>query len=52
MPAAPEAASGLGAAYRALERRFRRLSLIGEALRLLEWDRAVMMPRGGAATRV
>jgi carboxypeptidase Taq len=52
MPPAPEGPSGPGAAYRALERRFRRLSLIGEALRLLEWDRAVMMPRGGAATRV
>ncbi len=48
MPPAPD---GPGAAYRALERRFRRLSLIGEALRLLEWDRAVMMPPGGAESR-
>ena len=38
-------------AYKGLERRFRRLSLLGEASRLLEWDRATLMPRGGAEAR-
>ncbi len=39
-------------AYSALEARFRRLSLLGEASRLLEWDRAALMPRGGAQARI
>ncbi len=39
-------------AYAALEARFRRLSLLGEASRLLEWDRAALMPRGGAQARI
>ena len=39
-------------AYGALEARFRRLSLLGEASRLLEWDRAALMPRGGAQARI
>ncbi len=38
-------------AYGALEARFRRLSLLGEASRLLEWDCAALMPRRGAAAR-
>jgi carboxypeptidase Taq len=38
--------------YVALEARFRRLSLLGEASRLLEWDRAALMPRGGAQARI
>ena len=38
-------------AYRALEQRFRRLSLIGDSLAMLHWDRSVMMPEGGAASR-
>ena len=38
-------------AYAALESRFRRLSLLGEAAGLLHWDRATMMPPGGAESR-
>lgn len=38
-------------AYRELEKRFRRLSLIGDSLAMLHWDRSVMMPEGGAAAR-
>ncbi len=38
-------------AYRALEDRFRRISLVKDALRFLHWDMAVMMPPGGAAAR-
>lgn len=48
MSQAPEAA---GNAYQALEARFRRLSLIGDASGLLAWDRAAIMPRGGAEVR-
>ena len=33
-------------AYRTLEERFKRLSDIGGALAVLEWDQQVMMPRG------
>ena len=37
-------------AYRALEARFARMSHIGGALSVLQWDHQVMMPpgRGGA----
>jgi carboxypeptidase Taq len=38
-------------AYRTLEERFKRLSDIGGALAVLEWDHQVMMPRGGNETR-
>lgn len=38
-------------AYPALEERFKRLSDIGGALAVLEWDHQVMMPRGGNETR-
>ena len=38
-------------AYRTLEERFKRLSDIGGALAVLEWDQQVMMPRGGNETR-
>lgn len=38
-------------AYQDLEKRFRRLSLLGDASGLLAWDRAALMPRGGAAVR-
>jgi carboxypeptidase Taq len=38
-------------AYRTLEERFKRLSDIGGALAILEWDQQVMMPRGGNETR-
>jgi carboxypeptidase Taq len=38
-------------AYQQLETRFRRLGALEEALGVLNWDSAVMMPPGGAATR-
>ena len=38
-------------AYRDLERRFRRLSLLNEARGLLGWDWATMMPEAGAESR-
>jgi carboxypeptidase Taq len=38
-------------AYRDLERRFRRLALLGEAAGMLQWDMAAVMPPGGAAIR-
>jgi carboxypeptidase Taq len=41
----------LTVAYGELERRFRRLALIGESSGLLQWDMAAVMPEGGAAIR-
>jgi carboxypeptidase Taq len=38
-------------AYQQLEARFRRLSALEEAIGVLNWDSATMMPPGGAATR-
>jgi carboxypeptidase Taq len=38
-------------AYRALEARFARISHLGGALAVLQWDHQVMMPRGGNAVR-
>ncbi|MGH7099653.1 MAG: carboxypeptidase M32 [Stellaceae bacterium] len=38
-------------AYQSLETRFRRLGLLGEAVRVLQWDAAAIMPTGGAAGR-
>jgi carboxypeptidase Taq len=38
-------------AYAQLEGRFRRLSAIGGAQAMLEWDRSAMMPDGGADAR-
>ena len=38
-------------AYRALEARFKRLTILAEAAGLLRWDQSVNMPRGGAAAR-
>lgn len=38
-------------AYQALETRFRRLALLGDASGLLAWDRAAIMPSGGAEVR-
>ncbi|HJU15351.1 MAG TPA: carboxypeptidase M32 [Stellaceae bacterium] len=38
-------------AYQDLEARFRRLSLLDEAIRLLRWDAAAIMPEGGAGGR-
>ena len=40
-----------GDALAALEARFRRLSLLGEAAGVLAWDRATVMPRGGGEAR-
>ncbi|MGH7000770.1 MAG: carboxypeptidase M32, partial [Stellaceae bacterium] len=39
------------AAYATLETRFRRLGLVNEAVAMLNWDTAAMMPDGGAAAR-
>ena len=38
-------------AYRQLEERFRRLGAIEQAISVLHWDTASMMPEGGAAAR-
>ena len=38
-------------AYLELEARFRRLGALDEAIGVLNWDSATMMPPGGAATR-
>jgi len=38
-------------AYQQLEARFRRLGALEEAIGVLNWDGATMMPPGGAATR-
>jgi carboxypeptidase Taq len=38
-------------AYRELEQRFRRLAAIEQAISVLHWDTAAMMPSGGAAAR-
>ncbi|HUC10323.1 MAG TPA: carboxypeptidase M32, partial [Stellaceae bacterium] len=38
-------------AYQQLEARFRRLGALDEAISVLHWDSATMMPPGGAATR-
>ncbi len=39
------------AAYGELERRFRRLALLGEASGMLQWDMATVMPDGGSTIR-
>ena len=38
-------------AYTLLERQFRRVARLGEAAAVLNWDRAAMMPKGGAHAR-
>jgi carboxypeptidase Taq len=38
-------------AYRQLEARFRRVATVEEAIAVLHWDTAAMMPSGGAETR-
>src|SRR5207248_7024467 len=38
-------------AYRELEQRFRRLAAIEQAISVLHWDTAAIMPAGGAAAR-
>ncbi len=37
--------------YQELESRFQRLSKIGEAAGILQWDMATNMPKGGAEAR-
>ena len=41
----------MAAAYEELETRFRRLSVLRDAMAALRWDSAVMMPTGGAGAR-
>jgi carboxypeptidase Taq len=41
----------MAAAYPKLEQRFRRLGLLRDAMAMLHWDLAAMMPPGGAAAR-
>jgi carboxypeptidase Taq len=38
-------------AYRQLEERFRRIGAIGQAISVLHWDTAAIMPAGGTAAR-
>jgi carboxypeptidase Taq len=38
-------------AYRELEQRFRRIGAIGQAISVLHWDTAAIMPGGGTAAR-
>ena len=38
-------------AYPALESRFRRMNLVRDAISVLDWDGAAMMPDGGAEAR-
>ncbi|HEX2115343.1 MAG TPA: carboxypeptidase M32 [Alphaproteobacteria bacterium] len=47
MSAAPNAIT----AYDVLEKRFRRLNLVRDAVGVLQWDMAAMMPNGGADVR-
>ena len=37
--------------YKCLEKRFKRIGVLKEALSLLEWDRAVLMPPGAVGSR-
>lgn len=54
-PPLPQSASTLPPnrppAYAALEARFHRLSALGQAAAMLQWDMAAMMPPGGAEAR-
>src|SRR6185369_8805013 len=43
--------SNAASAYDALEKRFRRLNLVRDAVGVLQWDMAAMMPDGGAYVR-
>src|SRR5215469_12911320 len=47
----PAEGTRMTAAYATLEARFRRLGLVNEAVAMLNWDAAAMMPEGGAAAR-
>lgn len=37
--------------YAQLEKRFKRLNVLGDAASMLQWDMAAMMPKGGAKSR-
>ena len=39
-------------AYQELETRFKRIAALGEAEGMLHWDMSVLMPAGGAASRI
>ena len=39
-------------AYQELETRFKRMAALGEAEGMLHWDMSVLMPAGGAASRI
>ncbi|MDV7341112.1 carboxypeptidase M32 [Terasakiella sp. A23] len=41
----------MSTSYTQLEKRFKRLDVLGEAASVLHWDMAAMMPRGGAEAR-
>lgn len=43
--------SNLPDAYGRLEKRFHDISVLGDTIRLLQWDQATMMPTGGAGAR-
>ncbi|TNE35187.1 MAG: carboxypeptidase M32 [Alphaproteobacteria bacterium] len=43
--------TGVGSAYATLEKRFARLSAIGGASAILQWDSAAIMPEGGSEAR-
>lgn len=43
--------SPLNAAYRALEARFREISVLRDVVGMLDWDRATLMPPGGSEAR-
>src|SRR5271155_1090666 len=43
--------TGMTSTYPELEARFRRLGAVEEAVAMLHWDAAAMMPPGGAASR-
>src|SRR5258708_37619226 len=45
------ASPAMTSAYPELEARFRRLGAVEEAVAMLHWDAAAMMPAGGAAAR-
>ncbi|MGB0694247.1 MAG: carboxypeptidase M32 [Rhodospirillaceae bacterium] len=50
-PSSQTPASAGERAYRSLTDRFERIGRLGEAQEVLSWDRAAMMPAGGAAGR-
>ena len=43
--------SEANSAYADLEKRFQRVSAVEDAIRILEWDQATMMPAGSAPAR-